>query len=109
MPYLTASAKAAALQCSGRKNETTCGMKWTQEKKYDGKKGVGEQMSALQVIQGLLVEDAEMTTPTSSPESPSATSTDEPSDTPTNAAALTAVAGYQKMMSLLVFFAILLV
>ncbi|VEU21342.1 DEKNAAC102688 [Brettanomyces naardenensis] len=51
---LTASAKAAALSCSGGTDGHTCGMDWFVEG-WDGKYGLGEQMSALECIQSLLV------------------------------------------------------
>lgn len=55
MPKLRASAAAAAAQCSGGNDGVTCGLQWTQGAKWDGKYGVGEQMSALEVIQNTLV------------------------------------------------------
>ncbi|KAK2804922.1 hypothetical protein FQN50_006432 [Emmonsiellopsis sp. PD_5] len=54
MPKLRASATAAALQCSGPGN--ACGLRWTKGAAYDGETGVGEQMSALEVIQANLVD-----------------------------------------------------
>jgi mannan endo-1,6-alpha-mannosidase len=51
---LTASAQAAAIACSGGATSSTCGQKWYVGG-YDGKIGVGQQMSALETIQGLLV------------------------------------------------------
>ena len=53
-PLLQNSAKAAAGACSGGKDKVTCGMQWTQPGKWDGSFGVGEQMSALEVVQSLL-------------------------------------------------------
>lgn len=58
MPKLRASAVAAAAQCSGGDTGTKCGMKWTEGAKYDGTTGVGQQMSALSVIQANLIADA---------------------------------------------------
>jgi mannan endo-1,6-alpha-mannosidase len=55
-PLLKSSAMAAAQQCSGPNNE--CGFKWTQGAKWDGTTGVGQQMSALEVIQANLVTQA---------------------------------------------------
>ena len=52
---LRASAAGAALQCSGGASGTMCGMKWTDGAKYDGTTGVGQQMSALEVIQSNLI------------------------------------------------------
>jgi len=55
MPRLTASAKAAATACSGGADGNQCGMKWTTGS-FDGSLGVGEQMSALEVVQGMLID-----------------------------------------------------
>lgn len=54
MPRLKASALAAAKTCTGGPNGTSCGLKWT-EQKWDGSRGVGEQMSALEIFQSNLV------------------------------------------------------
>lgn len=56
MARLRASATAAALQCSGGPDGETCGLRWTQGATYDGSAGVGEQMSAMEVFQTLLLE-----------------------------------------------------
>jgi mannan endo-1,6-alpha-mannosidase len=53
MPRLEASAQAAAAQCTGGSNGTTCGRTWLTGT-WDGNTGVGEQMSALEVIQSNL-------------------------------------------------------
>ena len=53
-PLLKASAQGAAGQCSGGNNGQTCGRMWYQST-WDGKSGVGEQMSALSVIQSNLI------------------------------------------------------
>ncbi|PQE22414.1 putative mannan endo-16-alpha-mannosidase DCW1 precursor protein [Rutstroemia sp. NJR-2017a BVV2] len=58
MTYINASAAAAALQCSGGTDGNTCGEHWTAGATYDGKYGVGEQMSALSVIQATLIGNA---------------------------------------------------
>ncbi|KAG9244889.1 glycoside hydrolase family 76 protein [Calycina marina] len=58
MSWLTSSAEAAAAQCSGGTDGTVCGEHWTAEDVYDGTYGVGQQMSALQIIAALLVTDA---------------------------------------------------
>ncbi|KAL8679841.1 MAG: hypothetical protein Q9186_003907 [Xanthomendoza sp. 1 TL-2023] len=55
MQKIRASAAAAALQCSGGASGTLCGIKWSDGAKYDGTTGVGQQMSALEIIQSLLV------------------------------------------------------
>jgi hypothetical protein len=54
--YLTASAIAAAESCSGGDNGQTCGKKWYVGG-YDGLYGVGQQMSALETVQSLLLLD----------------------------------------------------
>lgn len=56
MPKIKTSAQAAAAQCSGGGNGKTCGMRWTNDGVWDGETGVGEQMSALEVIQSLLID-----------------------------------------------------
>ncbi|MCJ1374092.1 hydrolase 76 protein [Loxospora ochrophaea] len=55
---LRSSAQAAAQQCSGGTDGVTCGMKWTQGPTWDGTYGVGQQMSALEVIQSNLIQQA---------------------------------------------------
>ncbi|KAI9870148.1 MAG: hydrolase 76 protein [Pleopsidium flavum] len=54
MTKLRASAQGAAAQCSGGTDGVTCGRRWTQPN-WDEKYGVGEQMSALSVIQANLI------------------------------------------------------
>ncbi|KAE8450502.1 hypothetical protein EG329_006232 [Mollisiaceae sp. DMI_Dod_QoI] len=51
---LTASSQAAAQACSGGTDGVTCGERWYVGG-WDGKFGVGQQMSALETIHGLLV------------------------------------------------------
>jgi hypothetical protein len=53
IPRLRSSAQGAASQCSGL-DGTTCGRFWNQST-WSGHQGVGEQMSALSVIQSMLV------------------------------------------------------
>lgn len=55
MPKLQASATAAAQQCSGGATGNVCGLQWTKGTAYDGSFGVGEQISALEVIQSNLI------------------------------------------------------
>lgn len=50
-PLLQASAKAAAAICDGGTDGVTCGEHWTTNSTYDGNYGLGQQMSALSVIQ----------------------------------------------------------
>lgn len=52
---LASSATAAAQQCSGGNNGRMCGLKWTNGATWDGTSGVGQQMSALEVIQSNLI------------------------------------------------------
>lgn len=47
--YLQSSAEGAAKQCSGGHNGTACGTRWTEDK-YDGKTGLGQEFSALNVF-----------------------------------------------------------
>ena len=54
MQLLRTSAEAAARSCSGGSNGQTCGTKWYVGG-WDGTAGVGQQLSALEVVQGLLV------------------------------------------------------
>lgn len=54
MPKLRTSAIAAAAACSYGADNNTCGMKWYKPG-WDGLFGVGEQVSALEVIQNTLV------------------------------------------------------
>jgi mannan endo-1,6-alpha-mannosidase len=54
LALLTPSAEAAALACSGGSDGTECGTKWYVGG-YDGVTGVGQEMSALEVVLGLLV------------------------------------------------------
>jgi mannan endo-1,6-alpha-mannosidase len=58
LPLLASSAKAAALQCDGGSDGTTCGEHWTDNGTYDGIYGLGQQMSALSVIQSQLIGQA---------------------------------------------------
>ncbi|EEQ91658.1 hypothetical protein RJZ56_005408 [Blastomyces dermatitidis] len=53
-PMLERSAEAAAKQCSGP--DHVCGLRWSRLAEWDGLNGVGEQMSALEVIQNNLYD-----------------------------------------------------
>lgn len=55
--YLDASATGAAKACSGGDTGTTCGQKWYTAA-FDGSVGLGQSMSALEVVQGLLAKSA---------------------------------------------------
>lgn len=52
MPYLKASAVAAAKQCSGPSpfDGRTCGLSWSKGTDWDGTSGVGQQMAAMSAI-----------------------------------------------------------
>ncbi|QIX01022.1 hypothetical protein AMS68_006539 [Peltaster fructicola] len=54
--YLAASASAAAAQCIGGTSGSDCGTLWFNNGKWDGTTGVGQEMSAMQVIQSNLVK-----------------------------------------------------
>lgn len=53
---LNASAEAAALQCSGGANGRMCGLSWSKGAAWDGTMGVGQQMSAMEVVQSNLIQ-----------------------------------------------------
>jgi mannan endo-1,6-alpha-mannosidase len=55
-PLLTTSAQGAAKSCSGPSDGVTCGQKWYMG--FDGNYGIGQQLSALEVTQALLVNEA---------------------------------------------------
>ncbi|KAF4467883.1 DFG5 [Fusarium albosuccineum] len=55
--FLQPSAKAAAQTCTGGKSGRECGMRWWVGG-YDGNPGLGQQMCALEIVQGLLLDDA---------------------------------------------------
>ena len=64
MPYLTASAQAAAEQCDGTADvaqgvNDACGFEWVQGRNWDGTYGFGQQMSALEVIQSQMIQPAQ--------------------------------------------------
>lgn len=52
---IAASAQAAIKSCTGGKSGNKCGLKWTTGSN-DGSTGVGESMSALEVVQSNLVD-----------------------------------------------------
>ncbi|CDK24426.1 unnamed protein product [Kuraishia capsulata CBS 1993] len=52
---LTASAQGAAQSCSGGTDNVTCGQNWSHDG-WDGVYGLGEQISALECIQNLLID-----------------------------------------------------
>lgn len=60
--FLLINAKAAAAQCVGGPNGRSCGLKWINNGEigvWDGTTGVGEQMSAMEVIQSTLILQTE--------------------------------------------------
>jgi len=58
MPWLRASSLAATSQCTGGDNGRMCGLKWTDNGKWDGTTGLGQQMAALEVTLANLIEDS---------------------------------------------------
>jgi mannan endo-1,6-alpha-mannosidase len=54
-PYLRASAQGAAGQCDGGDTGSICGMEWNTTI-WDGTYGVGQEMSALAVVQSLMLD-----------------------------------------------------
>lgn len=62
-PYLEASAIGAAGQCDGGTDGRTCGLEWNSTT-WDGTYGVGQQMSALSIIQSMMINvDATLASP----------------------------------------------
>lgn len=59
MTYLRTSALAAAQSCSGGTDGHTCGLNWTNGTGWDGVYGLGEQLSALEVIQNLVINNVD--------------------------------------------------
>lgn len=55
-PRLQVNAKAAGGACSGGTSGTACGFKWYVGG-YDGHSGLGQQLCALETIQGLLIQE----------------------------------------------------
>lgn len=59
MALLAASAKSAAASCTaGTSGNTVCGMKWWTADGFDGYSDFGSMMSALEVVQSLMVTKA---------------------------------------------------
>lgn len=61
MPYLRASAIAAAKQCSGSSpfQGRTCGLSWNKGANWDGTYGVGQEMAAMSAIFVNLVQNTQ--------------------------------------------------
>jgi len=62
--YVANSAAAASKACTGGSSKTLCGEKWITGA-WDGTTGVGQQMSALEAVQGTLVSKAKIGTKSS--------------------------------------------
>ncbi|THW98877.1 family 76 glycoside hydrolase [Aureobasidium pullulans] len=60
--YLRKSAAGAAGQCSGGELGRHCGREWNSTV-WDGTSGVGEQMSALAIIQAMMLDTTELAAP----------------------------------------------
>ncbi|THW12326.1 family 76 glycoside hydrolase [Aureobasidium pullulans] len=60
--YLRKSAAGAAGQCSGGEFGRHCGREWNSTV-WDGTSGVGEQMSALAIIQAMMLDTTELAAP----------------------------------------------
>lgn len=60
--YLRKSAVGAAGQCSGGTDGHTCGREWNTTT-WDGHYGVGEQMSALAIVQAMMIDVGELAAP----------------------------------------------
>ncbi len=56
-PLLEASAVAAAAQCTGGDNGRMCGLRWTDNGKWDGTSGVGQQMAVMEIVLANMIKD----------------------------------------------------
>jgi mannan endo-1,6-alpha-mannosidase len=83
LPKLTSSAKAAAKACNG----DVCPEVWNGKASTNVTSGVGEQLSALSVVQGLLVKDAAVGESSANSTSTSTGSSTNPSSTTSGSAA----------------------
>jgi mannan endo-1,6-alpha-mannosidase len=82
VPFLKASAVGAAKSCSGGTDGATCGSKWYTGS-WDGTSGVGQQLSALEVTQALLmIQKGTLPAKNNSAPKPSTSATPKPSSTP---------------------------
>jgi mannan endo-1,6-alpha-mannosidase len=82
VPFLKASAVGAAKSCSGGPDGATCGSKWYTGS-WDGTSGVGQQLSALEVTQALLmIQKGTLPAKNNSAPKPSVSATPKPSSTP---------------------------
>ncbi|KAH8908031.1 mannan endo-1,6-alpha-mannosidase, partial [Coniochaeta sp. PMI_546] len=55
-PLMASSAVAAAAQCTGGDNGRMCGLRWTDNGKWDGTTGVGQQMAAMEIVLANMIE-----------------------------------------------------
>ncbi|KAK0733663.1 glycosyl hydrolase family 76-domain-containing protein [Lasiosphaeria miniovina] len=55
-PLLATSAIAAASTCTGGDNKRMCGHQWTEHGKWDGSTGVGQQMSAMEIVLANMIQ-----------------------------------------------------
>ena len=82
--YLQSSAEGAAKQCSGGANGTACGTLWT-ETKYDGKTGLGQELSAMNVfLANLAVHSSAATNVNTTEASTTVSKGTTPSSSPTS-------------------------
>jgi mannan endo-1,6-alpha-mannosidase len=92
VPLLKASAVGASKSCSGGTDGTTCGSKWYTGS-WDGTSGVGQQLSALEVTQALLmIEKGTLPAKNNSAPKPSSSPSPKPSSTPASSSAPTSSA-----------------
>jgi len=85
-PLLQASAKGAAKGCSGTDLKLKCSLNWSGSGNTTDS-GLSETLSALEVVQGLLVLQAKAATPVNSGASPSGTASPSPSSSSNGTAA----------------------
>lgn len=82
--YLQSSAEAAAAQCSGGHNGTACGSRWTRPR-YDGKTGLGQELSAMNVfLANLAVNSSAPTTTNTTAATQAKDASQSPSPSPSS-------------------------
>lgn len=59
MTRLRPSAQAAAASCTGGTTGTFCGTRWWDERGWDGTTGVGQQLSALEVVMATMIREVQ--------------------------------------------------
>ena len=82
-PLLQSSATGAAAQCSGGKDGTTCGSDWSSSK-WDGTLGLGQDLSALEIILATLPSKSAQTENGTSTTAGAAATTSSGGASPTN-------------------------